>query len=161
MKRDMDLVRRILFAVEDSEDGNVDLDNIGYDRDQIYLHVELMKEHGLVDALIAHGGDGPGHRILACRIRRLTWEGHDFLDMARRDDIWERAKKMCVKVSGGLALGVSEIPCLGCLGGVCSVRWDVRHCSSSGRIAPSWPTAIPPERGHGAISTGCPRARGP
>ena len=57
--------------------------------------------------------------------------------------------------------GVSEIPCLGCLGGVCSVRWDVRHCSSSGRIAPSWPTAIPPERGHGAISTGCPRARGP
>lgn len=106
MKRDMDLVRRILFAVEDSEDGNVDLDNIGYDRDQIYLHVELMKEHGLVDALIAHGGDGPGHRILACRIRRLTWEGHDFLDMARRDDIWERAKKMCVKVSGGLAFDI-------------------------------------------------------
>ena len=106
MKRDMDLVRKILFAVEDSEDGNVDLDNIGYDRDQIYLHVELMEERGLVDASIAHGSDGPGHRILACRIRRLTWEGHDFLEMARRNDIWERAKKMCLKESGGLAIDI-------------------------------------------------------
>ena len=106
MKRDMDLVRKILFAVEDSEDGNVDLDNIGYDRDQIYLHVELMEEHGLVDALIVPGSDGPGHRILECRIRRLTWEGHDFLDMARRDDIWEQAKRMCLKESGGLAIDI-------------------------------------------------------
>ena len=67
----------------------------------------------------------------------------------------------CRRHRESLFSGVSEIPCLGCLGGVCSVRWDGRHCSSSGRTAPSWPTAIPPERGHGAISTGGPRARGP
>lgn len=106
MKRDMDLVRKILLAVEDNEDGNVDLGNIEYGRDQIYLHVELMAERGLVDAFIAHGNDGPGHRILECRIWRLTWEGHDFLDMARRDEIWERAKKMCLKVSDGLAFDI-------------------------------------------------------
>ena len=102
MKRDMDLVRKILFAVEDSEDGNVDLDNIEYDRSQIYQHIELMKEHCLIDAEVYYGSR---RRILACRIS-LTWEGHDFLDMARRDDIWERAKKMCLKVSGGLAIDV-------------------------------------------------------
>ena len=106
MKRDMDLVRKILFAVEDNEDGNVDLGNIEYDRDQIYQHVELMAERGLVHALIVPGSGGPGHRILKCRIWRLTWEGHDFLDMARKNDIWERAKKMCLKVSDGLAFDI-------------------------------------------------------
>ena len=40
MKRDMDLVRKILIAVEE---GNVKLDDLEYDRDQINLHVELMK----------------------------------------------------------------------------------------------------------------------
>ena len=33
MKRDWDLVRKILFAVEENEDENVDLDDIGQDRD--------------------------------------------------------------------------------------------------------------------------------
>ena len=113
MKRDMDLVRKILFAIEDNEDGKVDIENLvnGYDRDQIYLHVELMKEHDLVDAVIVPASDGHEHRILACRIRRLTWDGHDFLDNVRKDEVWEKAKKICLEKTGGLAFGALK----GCL----------------------------------------------
>ena len=114
MKRDMDLVRKILFAVEDNEDGNVNLDNIGYSRDRVYLHVELMKEHGLVDALVVPASDGPEHRILACRIRRLTWDGHEFLNEVRKDEVWEKAKKICLEKTGGLAFGALKT----CLSGV-------------------------------------------
>ena len=51
MKRDMDLVRKILIAIE-RDDGNLDYDALGYEREQVYLHIELMQEHGLVDAMI-------------------------------------------------------------------------------------------------------------
>lgn len=100
MKRDMDLVREILIAVEAD---NTNLDGLPYDRDQIYLHVELMKERGLVKAVIVHDPDGAEHRILLCSAKCLTWEGHDFLDKARSKSIWEQAKKKCLKETGGLA----------------------------------------------------------
>ena len=101
MKRDMDLVREILIAVEE---GNVNLDDLGYDRDQINLHVELMKEHGLVDAVIIPNSDGVEHGILICSVERLTWKGHDFLAEARNKSIWEQAKKKCLEETGGLAI---------------------------------------------------------
>lgn len=101
MKRDMDLVREILIAVEE---GNTNLDGLPYDRDQINLHVELMKEHGLVDAVIVHDPDGAEHRILVCSVKCLTWEGRDFLERARKKSTWERAKKKCLEETGGFAI---------------------------------------------------------
>ena len=101
MKRDMDLVRKILIAVEE---GNVKLDDLEYDRDQIDLHVELMKERGLVDAIVVLSSDSVRHKILACSVERLTREGHDFLDRARSESIWERAKKKCLEQTGVLTI---------------------------------------------------------
>ena len=54
MKRDMDLVRKILFHIEASEDGNINLDTRKHSQDVIYRHVELMKDKGLVDATTFH-----------------------------------------------------------------------------------------------------------
>ena len=106
MKRDMDLVREILIAVEE---GNLALDGLGYDQDRIYLHVELMKEHGLVEAAIVPDSDGVEHRVLVCSVERLTWKGHDFLDKARSKSIWEQAKKKCLERTGGLAIETLEV----------------------------------------------------
>ena len=67
MKRDMDLVREILIAVEEGK-----FDDLEYDRDRINLHVELMKEHGLVDAIVILSSDSVEHRILDCSVKHLT-----------------------------------------------------------------------------------------
>ena len=104
MKRDMDLVRKILLKIEASDGENVEPDIPDYPRDQVYLHVELMKEHGLVEALVIRDGDGPQPKILACTVERMTWEGHDFLDTAREDSIWEQAKEQCLQATGGLSI---------------------------------------------------------
>ena len=109
MKRDMDLVREILIAIERSEDGNLNFDALGYERQQVYLHIELMKEHGLVDAMIAQANDGPKHEILMCKIERLTWDGHDFLDKIRDESIWEQAKRKCFNEIGGLSIDFLKI----------------------------------------------------
>lgn len=108
MKRDMDLVRKILFAVEESEDENIELDRFGDDQDRVYRHVELMEEYGLVKAIIIPGGDGPEEEIVHCTVKRLTWKGHDFLDKARDESIWREAKRICIEKTGGLALEVLD-----------------------------------------------------
>ena len=104
MKRDMDLVRKILLAIEESESGNIKLDRLDDDLDRVYRHVALMEEFGLVDAIIIRSGDGPVERILRCKVKDLTWKGHEFLEKARDESIWEKAKRICIEKTGGLAL---------------------------------------------------------
>lgn len=106
MKRDMDLVRKILIAVEESEDENIELERLGDDLDRVHRHVALMKEFGLVDATIIPGGDGPEEKIVLCQVKRLTWKGHEFLEKARDESIWEKAKRICMEKPGGFAFDV-------------------------------------------------------
>jgi hypothetical protein len=88
MKRDMDLMRKMLLAVEASPFGYAPqpLTIEGYTADQIGYHAYL-----LIDAGLASGSDmtntastGPTSRII-----KLTWEGHEFLDASRTPMIWE------------------------------------------------------------------------
>ena len=107
MKRNMDLVRQILLQIEATESGKaikLDLPDCG--EEEVGLHVELMIEHGLIEGNVAPSHDGPAHRILTYRIKRMTWEGHDFLDAARKDTIWNKAKEKCLEATGGLAFDV-------------------------------------------------------
>lgn len=104
MKRDMDLVREILLQVEATGAGKtIKLDIADHGEEEIGLHVERMIGHGLIEGTTVPSGNGPAHRILAYRIESMTWEGHDFLDAARNDTIWKKAKKKCLEATGGLA----------------------------------------------------------
>ena len=98
---DLDLVREILIAVGEK---NLTLNNLGHDRNQIYLHVKFMEEHGLVEAAIVLASDGDEYRILRRWVKRLTRKGGDFLDKARSKSIWEQAKRECLERTGGLAI---------------------------------------------------------
>ena len=98
MKRDMDLVRKILLAVEETDSFP---DVPGYSSDEIARHIEIMTEYGLVDATIerAYGSSVP-----ICVVRGLTWEGHEFLDAARNEFSWNQAKKRVLETTGQLGL---------------------------------------------------------
>jgi hypothetical protein len=97
MKRDMDLIRKILFQVEEKGQplGWVDLEIPGYAPEQIAQHVRLLEEAGLIEAQNLSTMDGFDYRP-----KRLTWAGHEFLDAARNDTVWNRTKEM-VKDKGG------------------------------------------------------------
>ena len=116
MKRNMDLVREILLQIEATEPGKaIKLDTPGNGEQETRLHVELMIEHGLVEGNAIPSGSGAAHRILACTIERMTWEGHDFLDAARNDSIWKKAKEKCLEATGGLAFDMLKA-CLAKMG---------------------------------------------
>lgn len=92
MKRDLDLIRRILLDIEAHGDsssskrpGFGDLGDNGHDPEAIQYHVQLMHDAGLIvaDELV------PGQWWP----ERITWAGHEFLDLARNDALWERTKR--------------------------------------------------------------------
>jgi hypothetical protein len=99
MKRDMDLVRKILFEAEKQESGYAPskLEIEPYTEEQIRYHAYIMKEAGLVEAVDASSWDTRSPQAI---ITRLTWQGHEFLDAARDEGIWEKAKSTIKKVGG-------------------------------------------------------------
>ena len=110
MKRDMDLVRNILLALESTEkplDGpklrqaleTVLTDVSSVPSSQVLLdHVTMMKEEGLVSANFIRST-----RATAFMGLKMTWAGHDFLEKARDPTIWEKARPKVESLSFDLA----------------------------------------------------------
>ncbi len=106
MKRDMDLVRKILFALEDRPanfEGEHNFTVDGFDQTTVARHVQLMAEAGLIDAinLSTHAG-------VDWMPQRLKWEGHDFLDEARNDTLWNKAKSKISEAGVGATVEVMK-----------------------------------------------------
>jgi hypothetical protein len=88
MKRDWDLIKEILLAVEamESTHGKLPPGIAGYDSATISYHVHLLMQAGLITGCCAGGSNGP----LVCWALLLTWEGHEFLDTVRPRGLWEK-----------------------------------------------------------------------
>lgn len=102
MKRDMDLVRSILIAIEASDNDPSrwikDLDLCGDHRpEEVTSHLLLLHEAGLIEGQVLNTLDGVDYRV-----KRLTWEGHEFLDAARDDNLWKRGRDKVLKEVGAL-----------------------------------------------------------
>ena len=97
MKRDIDLVRTILLAIEEDDcatgHGFIRLNISGCPQEKVSYHVELLYEAGLVDAV--NSSTLNNYQWFP---KRLTWEGHEFLDSARNKNLWEQAKKELEKI---------------------------------------------------------------
>jgi hypothetical protein len=85
MKRDMDLVRKILLAMEAGELGPI----AGYDQAVVGHHVWLMLQGHIIEAATSTT-QGDAHPV-ALPIA-ITSEGHDFLDTVRDDTVWATVK---------------------------------------------------------------------
>jgi hypothetical protein len=91
MKRDIELVRLLLLQCETSS-SPAELAN--YSQQEKIYNLVLMKDAGLIDVHFLEGND-----VLPYGFRdlRLTWAGHDFIDAARNDTIWNKAKDEFLK----------------------------------------------------------------
>jgi hypothetical protein len=89
MKRDMDLARSILIALEDApfDGGPLRLDISDCAPDVFSYHVMLLYQAGLI-----HAFDFSGDTFSDWQPAYLTWEGHEFLEAAKDDTRWNQAK---------------------------------------------------------------------
>lgn len=100
MKRDMDLIKAILIKLETECSPfayySIDKEDFpGADETQIQEHCRLIAERGLAVGKQTRGG---------WNFSSLTWDGHDFLDNARENKVWQAAKK----AAGNLSFGVFQ-----------------------------------------------------
>jgi hypothetical protein len=108
MKRDMDLLRKILFYVEARPPfehilaTSIQLE--GEEQDAIIYHTVQLIESGLLKGTVFDLSNGPPE----CLILSMAPEGHDFIDLARKDTLWEKAKERGKRVAGTLTIALMK-----------------------------------------------------
>jgi Hypothetical protein (DUF2513) len=111
MRRDMDLIRKILLKAENAESSDIpkDLHVDGYTQEQVKYHLKLLTDANLITneqhvPLFESKPESTNWKMSVPR--RLSWEGHEFLDAARDETRWNEAKKIAGQKGGSMAFDV-------------------------------------------------------
>ncbi|WP_180760426.1 DUF2513 domain-containing protein [Vibrio parahaemolyticus] len=91
MKRDMDLARKLMLEVESHPSHIESIKFPNYSQEEVYYHVALLIDAGLLkgDYMMLKNASMAPAKIY---IEKLTWEGHEFLDDTRKENVWEVIK---------------------------------------------------------------------
>lgn len=105
MKRDMELVRKILLTIE--EETPNDFGGItrieGYEDFVAGYHAKLLKDAGYIEGAISEHSDG-----ITWIATGLTWKGHEFLDQARNESVWTKTKAIVSEKGGNASVEVMQ-----------------------------------------------------
>ena len=105
MKRDMELCRKALFAIEEQyvDTAIYGLNIEGYTIEQVAYHCKILYDAGLISDYEAEFAD---NQIWYFAVGSLTWDGHEFLDKIREDTIWNKTKDIITKKGLPMVLDV-------------------------------------------------------
>lgn len=108
MKRDMELIRKILFFLEERpvHKAETEISIEGYERDIIEYHMLLLAQAGLVDFESSKTKNG---RIIRAYVLGLNWAGHEFLDAIRTEKVWRKLLKYAKDKGGSLPFDLLKI----------------------------------------------------
>lgn len=102
MKRDFDLVRKLLVYFEEKPGPeHVEIPPIaGYDELTIKYHLVLLHDAGLLrcEPVTSSSSD----RVIYVLPFDLTWDGHEFLAKIRDDGLWRKTKDAILSKGGQL-----------------------------------------------------------
>ncbi len=100
MQRDMELIRKILFTIEekyvDAWLGSDELIIEGCNMKIIGYHCSILHDAGLVSD---YEGQYADNELYFFGVGRLTWDGHELLDKIKSDTVWNKTKET-IKTKG-------------------------------------------------------------
>ena len=100
MKRDMDLFRALLLEIEKLPANGkwTGIEVEGYSPEEVAYHIRLAQDAGFIIAkFLVDEAD-------IFMVERLTYTGHEFLDAARQDTLWQKAKEIVLSNAGTLTV---------------------------------------------------------
>jgi hypothetical protein len=104
MERDRELVKHVLLRVEARDHGEPNFSIPGYDDKTVSCHVAILKEAGLIDAIVHKSMDGTLEGIPI----RMTWEGHEWLDLARNNRTWKNTRRLVKEKTGSVSFEIMK-----------------------------------------------------
>lgn len=105
MRRNLDIIRLLLLKYEGA-DQVIGLDN--FSKEQQLYHSVLLIEAGYVHGVVIPDQSG---NPVSTRVNRLTWAGHEFLELTRDDTIWNQAKGVIANSAKGVATEIITSAC--------------------------------------------------
>lgn len=107
MKRNPDLVRKILIYLDEKPDDRIltELKLEGHDANEVMYHLILMDQAGLILCEREVSSSTPD-RVIRVYPFSLTWQGHEFLEAFRSETRWNKAKEIIKTKSGALSMDV-------------------------------------------------------
>lgn len=104
MKRDPDLVRKLLIYLDEKPDYKMEtvpkID--GFTDLEIMYHCLLLAQANYVDFQPERTKDG--ERIIRAHVFGLTWQGHEFLAASRDESLWRKGLSAVGSQTGGVAI---------------------------------------------------------
>jgi len=105
MKRDMEVIRKVLIAIEeqyvDVAIYNLEID--GLDMQTTAYHCKILHDGGYISDFGAQCADD---ELYSFGVSSLTWQGHEFLDAIRDETIWKKTKSTIAKKGLPLVIDV-------------------------------------------------------
>lgn len=98
MKRDLDLCKSLL---EELEKGSPILCFPDRPEAEVLDHFAMLYEADLLKGQVIRGSSG---EILAASFERLSWDGHNFLALARNEGTWAKVKDRILATGGAWTL---------------------------------------------------------
>jgi hypothetical protein len=107
MKRDIELVRKLLIYLEEKPNDKIimKLELNGHDKNEVMYHFILMDQAGLIRCE-REVSSTTSDRVIKVYPLSLTWQGHEFLEASRNEKTWSKAKALIKSKSGGIAFDV-------------------------------------------------------
>lgn len=105
MKRDMELIRRVMLAAEKSKDPYelVDPKFEGHNETEISYQIALLDDAGLL-----HGQDRSAIGIFRWSAGALTWSGHEFVEAVRDEAVWKEALTIAGMTDDGVVFEILQ-----------------------------------------------------
>lgn len=107
MKRDLDLARKILLALEAKPHPKAisTLEIEGYDDLTVRYHLNLLAQAKLIDYEPALTKTG---RIIKVLAFNPSWQGYEFLDSVRSDAVWKKVKAQASDKGAALPFDIAK-----------------------------------------------------
>ena len=94
MQRNMDLIRRLLLEIESEPSTQYRFEIDGVEELELYYHVDLLVEANLIRGVkVRWASDGTLASLFLGSPVALTWDGHEFLNAARNETVWQQTKE--------------------------------------------------------------------
>ena len=107
MKRDMTIVRKLLFAIEENPN-SIEIE--GVNEDTKNYHLALLIDANLVDGIVAESNaKGEQSEIpLFVTVKTLNWNGHEFIANLREENVWNIIKREFRDASFATVLSIGK-----------------------------------------------------